>query len=97
MAEGKIPKVTFSYNTYMEVTWLDASSEDGWISQETDLSPPRMVTRGWLYKETDTYIVLVNSQNTNSDQEIVGGSNSIPKGMIVSSRKLRVSSVRSKL
>lgn len=79
---------------YMEVTWLDASSQDGWIDENTDLSPPEMVTRGWLYKETSTYLVLVNTMGSDRDQG-VGGSNSIPKGMIVSSRKLRVSNARS--
>lgn len=95
--EVKTPKVKFFHNTFMEVTWLDASSEDGWIEKDTDLSPPRMVTRGWLYKETDTYIVLINSQISNSKDEIVGGSNTIPKGMIIASRKLKVSNARSKL
>lgn len=94
MVEGKKKTVKPSSLPYMEVTWLDASSEDGWIDQTTDLSPPEMVTRGWLYKETDTYLVLVNTIGNDHDHG-VGGSNSIPKGMIVSSRKLRVSNARS--
>lgn len=81
---------------YMEVTWLDASSEDGWVDKDTDLSPPEMLTRGWLYKETDTYLVLVNTLRQNADGE-VGGSNSIPKGMITSSRKLKVSNASKQL
>lgn len=74
----------------MEVEWLDASSEDGWVDHTTDLSPPVMVTRGWLYKDEPSYLVLVNSLSRD-DKEIVGGTNTIPKGMIVSFRKLKVS------
>lgn len=74
----------------MEVVWHDASSEDGWIDQTTDLSPPEMVTRGWLYKDEEKYLVLVNSLRKDQDGG-VGGSNTIPKGMIISSRKLKVS------
>lgn len=75
---------------FIEVVWLDASSTDGWIDESTDLSPPQMTTRGWLYKETDTYVTLVNTLR--GDQEGgVGGSNTIPKGMILSQRKLKVS------
>lgn len=96
MADSKIKEPKLPFKTYMEVTWLDASSADGWVDQSTDLSPPRMVTRGWLYKDTDTYVVLVNSLSID-DRTLVGGTNTIPKGMIVSSRILRVSNARSKL
>lgn len=75
---------------FMEVIWLDASSEDGWIDDTTDLAPPVMITRGWLYKDEEKYLVLVNSLVKEGDGS-VGGSNTIPKGMIVSSRMLRVS------
>lgn len=90
----KVKEPKLPYPIYMEVIWLDASSEDGWVDHNTDLSPPRMVTRGWLYHDSETYLVLVNSLSID-DKEIVGGTNTIPKGMIVSSRKLKVSSARS--
>lgn len=84
------------YNDFMEVEWLDASSEDGWVDHTTDLSPPVMVTRGWLYRDEEKYLVLVNSLSKD-DKEIVGGTNTIPKGMIVSTRKLKVSNANVKL
>lgn len=80
---------------FMEIEWLDASSEDGWIDKDTDLSPPVMLTRGWLYRETDTYVVLINSMSKDEEGQ-VGGSNTIPKGMIVATRKLKVSNASSK-
>lgn len=80
----------------MEVTWHDASSEDGWIDKDTDLSPPVMVTRGWLYKDEKNYLVLVNTIRKDMDGG-VGGSNTIPKGMIISQRKLKVSNASNKL
>lgn len=81
---------------FLEVVWHDASSEDGWIDENTDLSPPVMTTRGWLYKEEEKYIVLVNTLRSDMDGG-VGGSNTIPKGMIISSRKLKVSNASVKL
>lgn len=89
-------KVKSPERDFMEVTWLDASSEDGWIDENTNLEPPEMITRGWLYKNEEKYLVLVNSIVQDGEGS-VGGSNTIPKGMIVSSRKLKVSNASIKL
>lgn len=83
------------YDTFLEVEWVDAASNEAWSDASDDMSPPTMVTRGWLIKETDTYIVLANSLNKNSKD--FGGSNSIPKGMLLATRKLKVSNASSKL
>lgn len=85
---------------YMEVRWVDANAKEGWVDADSDLSPSNMVTRGWLYRDEKDYIVLANSLSMD-DKVTVGGTNTIPRGMIVSSRKLKVSNasvnVRSKL
>lgn len=78
-----------SYDTFIEVQWVDAASNEAWSDASDDMSPPTMITRGWLIKETETYIVLANSLH--KDTKDFGGSNSIPKGMVTSIRKLKVS------
>jgi hypothetical protein len=84
------------YPTFIEIEWEDAASNDGWISKEEDTSPVIIVSRGWLVRETDTYITIANSIHKFSDQQ-VGGTQTVPLGMIKSRRELKVTNARSKL
>lgn len=88
---GKIP-----FNTFLEVHWNDAVSNDGWVELSEDTEPQLVITRGWLVKETAHYITLAASvypDNTST----VGSTQTIPNGMIVSKREVRVTNARSKL
>lgn len=84
-----------AYDTFVEVEWVDAVSNEAWSASSDDMSPSTMVTRGWLIKETDTYIVLANSLH--KETKDFGGTNSIPKGMQLAVRKLKVSYASNKL
>lgn len=82
------------FNTFMEVVWDDAVSNDGWVSVDEDATPERVVSRGWLIKKTDTYIVLAGAIYERHGNT-VGSTQTIPCGMIQSSRELKVTNVRS--
>lgn len=84
------------FDTFLEIEWDDAMSNDGWIAVTDDVDPIRIVTRGWLIKETDTYITVAASIYRHS-ADTVGSTQTIPLKMITSRRELKVSNARSKL
>lgn len=89
--EGKLP-----FPIFMEVHWNDAVSNDGWVTLTEDTEPQLVITRGWLVKTNEHYITLAASvypYNTDT----VGSTQTIPTGMIVSRRELKVTNARSKL
>lgn len=73
----------------MEVIWDDAVSNDGWVDVNNVEPIPRVVTRGWLVRKDEHSLTLANSIFENNS-EVVGGTQSVPCGMIVSSRVLKV-------
>lgn len=83
------------YSTFLEVEWEDAASNDGWVAKDEDTSPEIIVSRGWLVKDEIGYITLANSIHKTSDAE-VGGTQTIPRGMIRHCKELKVSHARSK-
>jgi len=84
------------FDTFIEVVWDDAVSNDGWVSVDEDATPERVVSRGWLIKRTDTYLVLAGAVYERHGNT-VGSTQTIPIGMIVSERELKVTNARSKL
>lgn len=84
------------FDTYLEVVWNDAASHDGWVEIDADAEPMQIITRGWLIKETSTYIVLAASLQLDN-ATTVGSTQIIPLGMIHSRRQLKVTNARSKL
>lgn len=84
------------HTKFMEVVWMDAASNDGWVEIEGDNTPMQIITRGWQIKENPTYIVLAASLQLDNPST-VGSTQIIPIGMIVSSRELKVSNASSKL
>lgn len=87
---AKIP-----YSTFMEIVWNDAASHDGWVEIDADTEPVRIITRGWLIKDTDVYFMLAASLHMD-DASTVGSTQIIPKGMILSQRILKVTNASSK-
>ena len=81
-----------AYNVYMEIIWDDASTNEGWVETSV-LGVQRVITRGWLVKETKEYISLAASIYSDS-ADYIGGVQTIPHGMIISRRELKVSNVR---
>lgn len=83
------------YSTFLEVEWEDAASNEGWVAKDEDTSPEIIVSRGWLVKNEIGYVTLANSIHKTSDAE-VGGTQTIPRGMIRHCKELKVSNARSK-
>lgn len=83
---------------FVEIIWDDAASNsETWVTAEQITGPEQVITRGWLVKETDTFVALAGSvANEDLDEDHVGNTMTIPKGMIVSRRELRLSTARPK-
>lgn len=87
-------RLSLPYTTYMEVVWDDAASDDGWVDVTLSSDPTRIITRGWLIKKTDTYLMLAASLHVDT-ASTVGSTQIIPIGMIVTCREIKVSNARS--
>lgn len=85
-----------AFDKFLEVEWGDAVSNDGWVTLTEDTAPQVVISRGWLVKRTDNYLTLASSVYP-ENAETVGSTQTIPCGMIISSRELKVSNARSKL
>lgn len=83
------------FDKFVEVVWNDAASHDGWVQIDADAEPMQIMTRGWLIKETATYLVLAASLQLDNETT-VGSTQIIPLGMIVSQRELKITNARSK-
>lgn len=83
---------------FVEVIWDDAASNNSaWIEVSEVCGPEQVMTRGFLVKETESYVVVAGSvANEELDNEAVGNTMTIPKGMIVSRRELRLSTAKPK-
>ena len=66
--------------------WYDAQSETGWLSVEAieKLKPAVSQTKGWIYKETDDYIITFGTYSKDENDNIieVGEVLCIPKNWI---------------
>lgn len=70
----------------VKVTWLDTNenSVGGWIDKE-ELDRAKCCSvdsLGWLYKETDDYVVILADKDTYDEDNLFGRSQIIPKGVI---------------
>lgn len=83
----------------IEVIWNDASSNsESWVHLNDIATPEQVNTTGFLVKETDEYITVAASiANHPEEIETVGNTMTIPKGMIVSRREVRIVNARRKL
>lgn len=56
-----------------KLVWLDAQSETGWVSKEQmdKLKPAVSKTKGWIYKETDEYIITFGTYSLDVDENII--------------------------
>ena len=75
------------------VTWLDTNENSlgGWI-EKSDLDKSQLCSvdsLGWLYKETDEFIVILADKDTNDEDDIFGRSQVIPKAVIKKIQELQ--------
>lgn len=84
---------------FVEVIWDDAASNsEAWVHKNDLALPEQVITRGWLIKEDDRAIYIASSIANNVEfEDTVGNTMTIPKGMVVSRRDLKVASARIKL
>ena len=81
------------FGSVIEVIWDDATADSSWTTnEESDWPDMRCVTVGYFVKENDRAIMLMDSMFEDADKKdgTVGGMKTIPKGMIVGVRVLRV-------
>lgn len=74
---------------HVVVVWLDiAGRDDAWmdISDAKGLKPGRMITSGWLVKESEDHIVIASSLDT--QEGLAGNVNAIPRCVIESIQKI---------
>lgn len=83
----------------VEVVWEDAASNsDSWISIPDISEPIQINTRGWLIKDEDGYVVVAASVSHDGEgDDNVGNTMTIPRGMILSIKDIKVVNARSKL
>lgn len=84
----------------VDICWDDAASKDDTWVPLTDLdesAPEKVRTVGFLVKETDkVYVVAGSVANEDIEDETVGNTMIIPKGMVTSYRRVRLETVRPK-
>lgn len=83
---------------FVEIIWDDAASNsETWVTTDDITGPEQVITRGWLVKEEEKFIAVAASvANEAIENETVGNTMTIPKGMIVSRRELKLSTARPK-
>lgn len=81
---------------FIEIVWDDASSNsETWVTADAIAAPEQVITRGWLVKETETFVSIAGSvANESLEEDYVGNTMTIPKGMIVARRELKLSTAR---
>ncbi|MGZ6199172.1 MAG: hypothetical protein ACXWNL_16170 [Vulcanimicrobiaceae bacterium] len=81
---------------FVEIVWDDAASNsETWVTTDAIAGPEQVITRGWLVKETDKYVAIAGSvANEAIENETVGNTMTIPLGMIVSRRELKLATAR---
>lgn len=82
----------------VEVIWNDAASNsETWVDIDDVVTPEQVVTTGFLVKECSDYITVAASVSNEEDHiKNVGNTMTIPKGMIVSRREVKIINARSK-
>lgn len=84
---------------FVEIVWDDAASNsDAWVHKDDIALPEQVITRGWLIKEDVRSVAIASSvSNIEEFEDTVGNTMTIPIGMIVSRRELKVSNASVKL
>lgn len=82
----------------VEVIWNDAASNsESWVHLDDIIKPEQVNTTGFLVKETNEYLTVAASvSNQEEFIETVGNTMTIPKGMIVSRREVKVTNASRK-
>ncbi len=71
---------------FVEVVWLDANADNSWRDLGDEVELAQCISRGWLIKETDKYIIIAGTVGLleNGDVQDSNLAIAIPRGMIES-------------
>lgn len=77
---------------FVEVIWEDAASNsETWVKPDGVTAPEEVISRGWLIRDEPKWVGLASSvANEDLEEDHVGNTMTIPRGMIVSMRELKV-------
>lgn len=94
MKKGYVPPYKLT-----EVIWDDAASNsEAWVHKDDMEAPEQVITIGYVIKEDDRAVYIASSvANDEEHEETVGNTMTIPKGMIVSRRNVKVVNASRKL
>lgn len=84
-----------------EVIWDDAASNsESWVSIKDIQPPEQVITIGWVVKDVPSepgqrgYVTIASSlSNEELEEDVVGNTMTIPRGMIVSMRIVRAATL----
>lgn len=81
-----------------EVIWDDAASNsEAWVHKDDMEAPEQVITVGYVIKEDDRAVYIASSvSNDKAHEDTVGNTMTIPKGMIVTRREIKVSNAKRK-
>lgn len=69
----------------VEITWDDASTDDGWAAAPENLEPQLATTVGFVVRETKDHILIASTY----DENHTNGRIQIPKKMIKSKKEIK--------
>jgi hypothetical protein len=83
---------------FVEIIWDDAASNaETWVSTKDITGPEQVITRGWLVREESKFVAVASSvSNEDLEEDHVGNTITIPRGMITSMRELRLTTVKAR-
>lgn len=83
---------------FVEVVWEDAASNsETWVIAKEITGPEEVITRGWLVRDETKYVAVASSvSNEDLEEDHVGNTLTIPRGMIMSMRELRLTTAKAK-
>lgn len=83
---------------FVEIIWDDAASNsETWVQPKDVTAPEQVITRGWLIRDEPKFVAVASSvSNEDLEEDHVGNTITIPRGMIESMRELRLTTARVK-
>ena len=78
--------------SFVEVIWDDAVANcEAWVHPSELGSPETVITRGWLVREDERALYVAGSIALEAtEHDTVGGTMTIPKGMVRERREIRL-------
>jgi hypothetical protein len=83
---------------FVEIVWDDAASNsETWVQPKDVTAPEQVITRGWLIRDEPKFVTVASSvSNEDLDEDHVGNTIAIPRGMIETMRELKLTTHKAK-